>query len=421
MRRRLIVSTGLIALAAVVILGVPLGIVEAKRTRSDAAARLEREADVVAAAVDDRVEAHTPITTSAIAHLVRPRHAVEVIVPGGARTVAGTVPSGDALVERSGAAQAAVVTASAPRSEVTGRVRGVWLLIAGLGVGGVAAATALAALLARRLARPLEILAGTSRRLERGDFSARAGRFDVPEIDAVAEALDASAQRIAETVAREREFSANVSHQLRTPLTALRLRLEEVAALDDPRERAEEARLALAEADRLDGTIEALLQHARGEQAQGLVDLDVDALVREHARRWSPVFRAERRLVALELDLGARRARGSEAAVGQVLDVLLENALRHGRGAVRVSTYATGRQACAAVEDEGPGIGAEDGDIFARGTSNADGSGIGLHLARTLAGADAAQLVLVRAAPPRFELRLRLAAPDVTGEAIGAP
>lgn len=409
MRRRLILSTGLIALAAVLILGVPLGIVEAHRVRADAAGRLEREADAVAAAVDDRVEAGRRITVAAIARYVRPGHAVEVRTPSGVVTVAGRRPRGETLVERSGATQAAQVTASAPRSEVTDRVWGVWLLIAALAVGGAAAATALGALQARRLVRPLEAMAGTSHRLGRGDFSARAGRFGIPEIDVVAEALDVSAARIAAMVAREREFSANASHQLRTPLTALRLRLEEVAALDDRGAREAEAALALAEADRLDATIEALLQHARAGDDASVSDLDVDAIVREHGRRWQRSFDAAGRELRLELSLEGHRASSSEAAAGQVLDVLLENALRHGRGTVEVSTTTAERFACITVGDEGSGVSVGADDIFARGTSHADGSGIGLHLARTLAEAHAGQLVLAQAAPPRFELRLRLA------------
>lgn len=409
MRRRLIASTGLIALAAVLILGVPLGIVETSRTRSEAAGRLEREADAVAAAVDDRVERGRPITQAQLAPYVRHGHTVEVVVPGGRRTVAGAPLHGAVLSERSGAAQRARITASEPRSEVDHRVIGVWLLIAGLGAGGVLAATGLAAVTARRLVQPLDTMAGTSRRLGQGDFSARAGRFDIPEIDVVAEALDASAERIAEMVAREREFSGNVSHQLRTPLTALRLRLEEVAALDDPDARRAEAELALAEADRLDATIEALLQHARSPYDQGIGDLDLDAVVGEHVERWRRVYREAGRPLRASLGLDGLRVRSSAAAAGQVLDVLLENALRHGAGTVRVATAPEGPRACLSVADEGRGIVAGDGDIFERGTSNQEGSGIGLHLARTLARAHAGQLELTQASPPRFELRLRLA------------
>jgi len=408
-RRRLITSTGLIALAAVLILGVPLAVVETKRARSDAVARLEREADAVAAAVDDRVEAGRPITAATIRRLVRPGHTVEVLTPDGRRTVAGARLGREVLTVRSGAAQAARVTASEPRREVEGRVQGVQLLIAILGTGGVAAATGLAGLQAKRLVRPLDRMAGTSRRLGEGDFSARAGRFGIPEIDVVAEALDVSAERIAELVAREREFSGNVSHQLRTPLTALRMRLEEVAELDDGDARRAETGLALAEADRLDATIGALLSHARGPQEQPLVDLDADRLVKEHAERLEPALRAAGRTLELRLGLGELRVRSSPAAAGQVLDVLFENALKHGGGSVRVSTAPAGRHACLAVEDEGPGVPPEAGDIFARGISHLDGSGIGLHLAQTLASAHAGQLSLARAAPPRFELRLRLA------------
>jgi signal transduction histidine kinase len=408
-RRRLIVSTGLIAVAAVLILGVPLGIVEARHTRAEAVGRLEREADAVAAAVDDRVEAGRPISPALIARHLHPGRTAVVVTPGGTRTVAGPPIRGETLTQRSGAAQRARITVSEPREELDHKVLGVWLLIAALGALGVAAATGLAAMQARRIIGPLDTMAVTSRRLGHGDFSARAGHFGIPELDVVAEALDASAERIAEMVAREREFAGNVSHQLRTPLTALRLRLEEVAELDDPGERRAEAELALAEADRLDATIGALLEYTRSPLDQRVSDLDLDAVVDEHVHRWRRVYRDAGRPLRVDLALHGRRVRSSAAATGQVLDVLLENALRHGRGTVSVATSAVNGRACLAVADEGTGIREGDGDIFERGTSRRDGSGIGLHLARTLARAHAGQLVLAQPAPPRFELRLQIA------------
>jgi signal transduction histidine kinase len=287
-------------------------------------------------------------------------------------------------------------------------VRRAWLLIAALAIGGVAAAAALALIQARRLGRPLESLVGSSTRLGQGDFSARAGRFSIPEVDALAHAFDATAERIAHLVAREREFSANASHQLRTPLTALRLRLEEIglqAATEDERA---EVTAALGEVDRLERTVTDLLAYAREARAGEAVDLDLAALTRRHAETWRVLYTRGGR--ALEVDAGAGSpvmVHASPGALGQVLDVLLENALRHGAGRASVSVRDDGRRATLAVEDEGSGVGEEAGSaIFERGTSDAGGAGIGLHLAKVLAGAEGGELRLARLAPPRFELTL---------------
>src|SRR3954471_16019243 len=218
MRRRLVTSTALIALASVFVLGVPLGLVEAARVRSDATARLEREADAVAGAIDDRLEAHQPLSSAQLVRYVRPGHRVVIATRDGRRLAVGAPIDGDATRVRSRSSRAALVVAGAPASEARARVSRAWLLIGALAVGGVAAAVALAFVQARRLARPLESLAHTSSRLGEGDFSTRAGRFSIPEVDALAHVLDAAAERIARLVASEREFSANVSHQLRTPL-----------------------------------------------------------------------------------------------------------------------------------------------------------------------------------------------------------
>jgi signal transduction histidine kinase len=405
-RRRLVSSTAAIALASVIVLGVPLGLVEAARVRSDATARLEREADAVASAIDDRLEAHQPLERGALARFIRPTHRVVIVTRSGPPVAVGDPIDGDVTRVRSGSSQSATVTAEAPASEASDRVLRAWLLIAALAVGGVAAAVALAFVQARRLARPLESLASTSARLGEGDFSTRAGRFSIPEVDALAHVLDGTAERIARLVAREREFSANVSHQLRTPLTALRLRLEELALQPvSPPERAE-VDAALAEVDRLESTIAGLLAYARRASAGDAATIDLADLARRHRDTWQVLYRRAGR--RLDLDVPAPvDVTASAAALGQVLDVLLDNSLRHGAGRALVTVSDDGRRARLAVEDEGAGVAPEDvAEIFERGSSDDGGTGIGLHLAQVLATSQGGRLTLTRPAPPRFELTL---------------
>jgi signal transduction histidine kinase len=411
-RARLLASTVGIALAAILVLGIPLGVVQAKRERSTATSRLEREADAVAAAVDDHLEAHRSLDAAALAHLVPSGHRVTIHVPGVVPTVVGPAIHGDALHVRSGATQRARVVASAPMSELSERQHHVWLVVGALAAAGIVAAVLLALVQGRRLARPLEHLARTSSRLGTGDFSARAEHSRVPEIDAVAQALDASAVRIARLIGREREFSANVSHQLRTPMTGLRLRLEEVATLRDPELIGEEIERALEQTDRMERTISELLAASRG-AGRDLRELALDELVRDHAAAWRQIFaKAGRRLTVLAP--GRVAAIASAGAVGQALDVLLDNALRHGAGTVVVELEELPAEARISVRDEGRGI-PEDArlEIFVRGSSLAGGTGVGLSLARALVEADGGQLTLASPQPVRFEIRLRR--PGATG------
>jgi signal transduction histidine kinase len=410
-RRRLITSTALIALAALLVLGIPLGAVEAARVRSEQTGRLEREADAVAGVLDDRL-AHGALTRAELARLVRPGHRVTVTTDG--RTLsAGAHLTGQVLTARAGVSNGATVIAAAPSSEVGDRVRRSWLLIAGLGIGGIALATGLAALQARRLSRPLERLARTSAQLGEGDFSVRSPHSGVPEIDAIGHALDTSAGRIAELVAREREFSTNISHQLRTPLTALQLRLEESARVSADPASKEELAAALREADRLEAMIAALLTHARSSTAAARSATDPGAIAADRVASWQPLFRHAHRPLRLAAAPGAPAALASPGTVGQVLDVLLGNALAHGGGPVDVAVAADGRFVRVTVRDGGPGVDAPDRErIFERGASTGDGAGIGLPLARALARADGGTLRLRGGAC--FELRLRRAAPSAT-------
>ena len=128
----------------------------------------------------------------------------------------------------------------------------------------VAVGVALASVLARRAARPVEELAEAAGRLGTGDPRPVGRRYGVPEIDQVANGLDAAARRVTHLLTADRELAIDASHQLRTPLTALSMRLEEmVAAADDPEVVREEGTAALAQAERLAEVVSQLLSPAR--------------------------------------------------------------------------------------------------------------------------------------------------------------
>lgn len=257
--------------------------------------------------------------------------------------------------------------------------------------------------LARRLTRPLEELATASRRLGDGDFTARGPIVGLAEIDAVTRALAETADRIDRALARERAFSSDASHQLRTPLAGLRLELE--AALETPDvDVAPAMRAAIRAADRLQATIEDLLDLARDTHRGGKL-LDLDQLLTDSVETWRLPFGAAGRRLTVRRHDDAPATSASTGAVRQILTVLLDNALAHGSGQITLTARdATGALALD-VADEGPGITRQE-HLFTRRAAGATGHGIGLALARNLAEAEGGRLLLARPVPATFTLLL---------------
>jgi signal transduction histidine kinase len=295
------------------------------------------------------------------------------------------------------------------RSHVLGEVGLVWGAMAGLAAAAVIVTWLVAREQARRLARPLEDLEESARRLGDGDFSVRTRRGGIEEIDAVGAALDTTAIRLDDLLARERAFSADASHQLRTPLAGMRLRLE--AALErtdaDPRQA---IAASLVDADRLEAIIDELLGLARAGQAASTGPVDLDTLLGELAPEWAARLALHGRDLAVRVDSDAPDARASGAAVRQVLGVLVDNATMHGRGTVTVTVREAAGAVAVDVSDEGPGVQDPEGVLFSRQADRRDGHGIGLALARRLVEAEQGRLTLTRVSPPVFTLLLPTAA-----------
>lgn len=411
MRRRIQWVGVLAAALAIGLFGVPLAAAVVVLSRSDEWGEITRLADTVAvrAAPDlaagrglpqlpeteddtdvavyglagERVQGAGPATADAPVR----QAAVGTTAGGGgswAFVVAVPVTSGGQVV--------GVVRVASPASRVYLQIGAIWLGMAGLAAAALTGAALVARRQSRRLADPLDQLTGAARNLGDGDFTVRVTPVGIAEIDGAGTALNRTAERLGDLVARERAFSADASHQLRTPLTGLRLRLE--TALDGGDLRPAVV-ASLETADRLERTIDQLLALAR-DAPQSRDPADLPALLAELDA--GPLAAAGRVLrVRVEPDLP--RTPASAAATRQILDVLVGNAERHGAGTVTVTARDADTAVAVDVADEGPGVGLPPDQLFRRRADRAAGHGIGLALARALAEAEGGRLVLSRSGP----------------------
>ena len=411
---------------------VPLALATDDLYRSEELARLQADATRVAALVPDnpitaqnpgRLPAGLPRNTvvglyslagvraagkgptrSALARASRDGRVHEG-TENGELAVAVPVPSDNEVV--------AIVRSAVPRGVVTRRTYRSWLLMGLLGLAVLLVAALLARRQAQRIADPLERLTVTARALGDGNFAVQAEHSGIPEADAVSTALLDTAGRIGRLVGRERAFSADASHQLRTPLTGLLLGLE--SALDRPNA---DLRSAISEAlDRgrhLQDTVSDLLSLRRDTGERG--SIDVVAELQAAGDRWSSHFRQRQRRVEVTAAPVLPPVAVSAAALRQILDVLLANALEHGAGTASLSAHDLGAAVAVEVGDEGEGLSGDPEAAFARRSPQARGSGIGLALARSLAEAERGRLIVRRATPqPIFVILLP------TAETVSVP
>ena len=245
-----------------------------------------------------------------------------------------------------------------------------------------------------------------SRRIAEGDLAARAEPSTIPEIHQVAQTHNAMVSRLTEMIDKERRFSADASHQLRTPLTGLQLGLE-AALANPPADLRPVLFTAARQVRELHQTVDEVLALARLGSDQWLVAAPrpLGQLMGEVETRWHGALAAQGRrlLVNLEPDVTTIEVPGS--LVTQILNVLIDNALRHGRGAVTLTAREMSDALAFDVADEGS-IAMKSAAVFDRGTSGGDGQGIGLALARSLAEASGGRLVLARRSPATFTLFL---------------
>jgi signal transduction histidine kinase len=430
MQRRLLISMVAVAIAAVLALGIPLGFVLSRLQADDAYQALQNDARTLAKDLYQRSQAAQPIDASYARQQGRDFAGRYVVIryngtvlaragipPGAHDSRSATATVGQGTTDPS--VPLFAVTVEAADSYLSGSLATELLIIGVVALAAVGIAVVLGLLYARRLARPLEELARAADRLGLGDTGPLGRRYGIQELDRVAEGLDGSARRINDLLSAERDFAIDASHQLRTPLTALSMRLEEMlAAADFPDVVREEGAAALAQTERLADVVGQLLGRARRPSAGSPAVASVDEIVGQQVIEWEPAFRRLSRRLAVDGEKGLL-AFATPGGAAQVIATLLDNALVHGAGTVTIKTSRTRRSVVIEVRDEGIGVPADlVPRIFERSVSGSpNGTGLGLALARTIAAADGGQVVLVRPRPAVFALFL----PHATADAEEQP
>ncbi|MDN5768197.1 MAG: HAMP domain-containing histidine kinase [Humibacillus sp.] len=280
-------------------------------------------------------------------------------------------------------------------------------LVLAAGIVGVLGAVVGTLALRRRAAGAAADLVDLASRFSAGEARLSPVRSGVREIDHVSDIIARRAHDMTKSLAAERDFAADASHQLRTPLTALLMRLEEISFMAEKSVVKEEASIAIAQVERLTRVVDDLL--GRGRAAGGPTPVvSLDTTIAALQREWQPAFEQARRSVRVRGERGLF-VRSTPVALSQVLSTLLENSLVHGRGTVDVHARRSGPSVVVEVSDQGDGVSpAMAPHIFERSVSSGTGAstGLGLALARDLAESNGGRLDLVQAQPARFALFL---------------
>jgi signal transduction histidine kinase len=456
MTRRLVLSYVGLALLILVMLEVPFGILAQRHERDMAASQAEREATGLAAVASEDVEHGRRSDLAGLVARYQSRTGGEVAVvdPAGvALAASGTDADNDAAKEDHSLVQAALsgqssstfaadegrpwVASAVPISAdnhplgavVLGvqagptedRIHGIWLALGAFAAAILALTTVVGLLLARSLARPLARLESRVRRLGEGDLTARALENGPPQVRSLAHQFNQMAGRLAELVDAQNRFVADASHQLRSPLTALRLRLENLEAGADPAA-ADGIAAAAEEVQRLTRIVDGLLTLSRvGADEPERRPIDVGAVIEGRCEAWAAL--AAERQVDLNPDVAGPAGRTVLLVPGdldQILDNLLANALDASPEGTRISVELLapdGTHVELHVTDEGPGMSADDRrrafDRFWQGPgSNGGHSGLGLAIVRQLAARNNASAELRQADPAGLDAVITLTAAE---------
>jgi signal transduction histidine kinase len=357
---------------------------------------------------------HRPIgraeRTPAVQLAQRDGSGITVRHPDGTEIVVAVIFAGQGPAP----SHTAVVRAFVPNSVLTKGVSKSWLILGALGLLLLAVGILIANLLVGTVTKPISELARVSHRLAAGGLEARASPAGPPEVRELAFGLNHLAGRIRELIHQERESVADLSHRLRTPLTALRLELEGMGSSADP-----DGRLS-QQVHVLEGAVTSLIEDARTRGTTVHGSCDAAELTRQRAKFWSVLAEDQGRPMRLDLARGPLMVGVAEPELGACLDALLGNVFAHTPQGAGFTISLRPRQcggAVLTVHDEGPGF--AQSDPVRRGASGGGSTGLGLDIARQTAEASGGSLTI--GAAPGGHVGVELGPPSDAGSDPAKP
>ncbi|MGV9713487.1 sensor histidine kinase [Gordonia sp. NPDC003424] len=414
MRRRILNTMIAMLLAVGLLLGVPLSVIAWWWVADNAHQSLDSRLKLISAQLIRQEGEQGRIEPGSL-----DADAFRVLLPEGGRlmihyptaagddavTVIGGPIEGPAMADSLGLGNAGSLVLEIPLSQVRDDQLAAVGIVVLVVASSIAAGTIVAAVTAGRVADPLIDLAGRAAAMAKGDFRSEWKSYGISELDRLSTALGDANAEIALRLEREGEIVGDVSHQLRSRLTAIQLRLDELSLHDDPAV-VVEAEAALEQVERLSRELDEMVAASRNDPGVP-AEIDVDEMVRTLVGDFRAAFAAAGRSITAHFSdqptaLSARPGRLREA-----VSVLVDNALQHGGGECRIAVdgLPSADMLRITVADDGAGVDDElVGLIFRRGFSAGRGNGVGLSLARALVEADGGRLELTSRRPAVFSI-----------------
>ncbi|MCH5643643.1 HAMP domain-containing sensor histidine kinase [Gordonia sp. ABSL49_1] len=419
MRRRILNTMLAMLLAVGALLGIPLSVVAwwwvADNAHQSLDARLKVISDqlIRAEGPDGRVPPDV-LTGEDVAVLLPPDGRLTLRYPDATgierTTTTGSQIDGKTMADSIGLGDAGTLALEIPLDQVRDDQLAAVGIVAIVVAGSIVAGTVVAAVTAGRIADPLTDLAARAGAMARGDFRSDWKMYGIAELDRVSRALGDANAEIALRLEREGEIVGDVSHQLRSRLTAIQLRLDELSMHSDPAV-VNEAEAALSQVERLSSELDEMVAAARDDRGAPHVT-DVRDMLTTLVGDFRSAFDAAHRELSVTFHGTAQALSARPGRLREAVSVLVDNSLQHGRGECRITVGELPRANMLriTVADDGEGVPDSAAEhIFRRGYSagRADGvggNGVGLSLARALVEADGGRLELTVRRPPEFAI-----------------